>query len=200
MSYSLSEIDIRIKLLWPLEMVLMMSLWFWRLMSVLVLWVKKANRLPEVLTTQLVNLNIWSLFFSSMDVRPTEEIHIWFFTLSTKISCMWSLSSTWDSPLHSVDRHSMINLSISSITSLWLPCQSCGMQLSTLSMKEEEKELNLKMDRNNSWEIQSYSQLVLIESASPCWYSSSIFYMLYGIHGFVTSSATTASIKSDTTT
>ena len=135
-----------------------------------------------------------------MDVRPTEGIHIWYSTLSTKISCMLSLSSTLDSPQHSVVRPSTINSSTNSTTSQWPLCQSCGSRLLTLSTKEEEKERKLKKERNTSWGILSCLRLVLIESASPWSYSSSTFYTLCGTHGFATLSATIASIKWDTTT
>jgi len=75
-------------------MVPMMLLWSWQLMLVLEFLVKKVSRQQGVPTMQLVNSNSWKLFCSSMEEKPTEEIHTLFFTTSTKTFSMLLHSST----------------------------------------------------------------------------------------------------------
>jgi len=146
-----------------------MSVWFFRLTLVLVFLVKKVSRLLGVLTLQSVNSNTSSLCSSSMAVKLTDVTLCWFFTTSTRTSCMWYHNSTLVSTLPLQDSHCMSSWSIRCIILQWLHCPFSGIAFLTSSTKKTLTckwiYLNLS-SRATSWETHYFTELELMELAS----------------------------------
>lgn len=146
-----------------------MSVWSFKLMSVLVSSVKKVNRPPEVLTSPSDNSNTSSHCSSSTDVRPTDVTPSWYCTTSTRTSSMWCPNSTSEPTQLSQDRPSTSSSSISYTTSPWPPCQSFGTACSTSSTRETLRwswNSQGKSTPATSWETHCCSELVSRELAS----------------------------------
>lgn len=149
-------------------MVLMMWVWFCKLMLVLVSSVKKVNKLLEVLTLLSVNSNSWSHCSSSTVVRPTEEIPCLSFITSIRTSYMWCHNSTSDSSRHSQDNHCMSNSSIKCTISPWPPSQFSG---TVFTISNTRRILICKWNypreslKDTSWGTHCFTELELTDHA-----------------------------------
>ena len=122
-----------------------MSIWFCKPMLVLEYSEKKDSRQLEVQTTPLDNSNFWRPYFSSMVVRHTDATPLWFYTHSTRTSCMSWLSSILASIQLSLDRLCTNNSYINCTTSQWPLCQSCF----TPALTSRKSIRNLRNLKNN---------------------------------------------------
>jgi len=166
-------------------------------------WVKRVNKLQEVLTMQLDSSSSWNHFCLSMDVKLTEEIRSLSSLVSTRISYTWWLNSSSDSTQLFLDKFFTRRLFINSTTLHSRSSQLCGSPYLTSNTREIDQisqtewkntirhMTRLKETTSSSWEIQPFTKSEWLTPASIQNFSvNGVHMLLFMLCGCITSIST----------
>lgn len=162
-----------------------MSIWSLLLILELVSVVWKVNKLLELVTMLLVNLDFWRTYSLCMVEKPIEEIVIWFVITSIKMLYLYSHYFGLESYPCTQVPPCMIVSSINSI--IWLSLQYLlyGLQCLTMNLKNQNflliiNIIDLDLEMRNSIGMLSGDGL-LMESYNLVFYCIYAFTLWIGL-------------------